>query len=166
MSTTLEPRPIVLSIKPTYVDRILAGEKTVELRRRFPELSRTGRGALIYSTSPVQTIVAAVRVATVFRLSLPRLWRLHGREAAVSRAEFDRYFAGLDSGSALLLRDVRLLQNPLHLTELAAEFEFSPPQSYCYWKTSMEELLAHGRVKATAGYKHSDRPGGLQAAVG
>lgn len=165
MSTSSEPHPFVLSIKPTYVDRILSGEKTVELRRRFPVFSQTGRAALIYSTSPVQTIVAMVRVATVLRLSLPRLWRLYGREAAVSRAEFDRYFAGVDSGSALLLRDVCLLRNPLHLTELAVQFEFSPPQSYCYWKSSMEELVTHGRVKATAGYKHSDRPRGLQAAI-
>lgn len=140
--------PFVLSIRPTYVQRILSGDKTIELRRRFPSV--LDRMALIYSTSPVQAIVATARLHAVQPLRVSQLWRIYGRDAAVTRAEFDAYFDGTDVGCALMLRDVVRLQNPMHLTDLAEKFEFSPPQSYCYWKAPIRELTAHGRVKATA----------------
>jgi predicted transcriptional regulator len=141
-------RPFVLSIRPTYVERILAGNKTIELRRRFPSLLEPGV-ALIYATAPVQAIVASVRVVVVETLSLATLWRRRGRGAAVTREEFDAYFDGTEKGCALVLRDVVRFPRPIHLTDLAHRFEFSPPQSYCYWKASLDELTtAHGRVKA------------------
>jgi predicted transcriptional regulator len=141
-------RPFVLSIRPTYVERILAGHKTIELRRRFPSLLAPGI-ALIYATAPVQAIVATVQVAIVETLSISALWRRRGRGAAVTREEFDAYFDGTETGCALLLRDVVRLPTPIHLTVLAHRFEFSPPQSYCYWKASLDELTTtHGWVKA------------------
>ena len=143
-------RPFVLSIHPTYVERILAGNKTIELRRRFPSLVAPGI-ALIYATAPVQAIVASVQVPIVETLSLTALWRRRGRDAAVTRKEFDDYFDGTQSGCALVLRDVVRFPSPIHLTVLAHRFEFSPPQSYCYWKASLDELTkTHGRVKAAS----------------
>lgn len=141
--------PFVLSIRPAYVERILDGRKTVELRRRFPVLAAPGR-ALIYATAPVQSIVASVQVSMVETLNLTLLWRRRGRQAAVTREEFYSYFAGVDAGCALLLRDVVRFSRPIHLTDLARRFEFSPPQSYCYWKSSLDELTTHGRVKAAS----------------
>lgn len=139
--------PFVLSIRPTYVERILAGRKTIELRRRFPVAAN--RTVLIYSTSPVQAIVATARLQAVSPLPLSQLWRVHGRDADVTRAEFDTYFDGTDEGCALVLRDVKRFRTPMHLSDLTERFEFSPPQSYCYWKASIQELKTHGRVKAT-----------------
>jgi hypothetical protein len=45
-----QPQTFVLSIRPIYIERILAGLKTVELRRRFPQAVRSSR-VLLYSTS-------------------------------------------------------------------------------------------------------------------
>lgn len=147
MPTVSTPKPFVLSIRPTYVERILAGDKTIELRRRFPSLPAPGL-ALIYATAPVQAIVASVQLETVETLSLTTLWRRRGRDAAVTREEFDAYFTGTQTGCALVLRDVVRFPSPIPLTDLARRFEFSPPQSYCYWKSSLDELTTHGRVKA------------------
>ena len=144
------PFPFVLSIRPTYVERILAGEKTIELRRRFPALRSPRQLALIYCTAPIQAIVACATLFEVETLSLTHLWRRRGQQAAVSRAEFDSYFAGREHGCALVLQEVARFTRPMHLTDLARRFDFSPPQSYCYWKNSLDELTAHGRVKITA----------------
>jgi predicted transcriptional regulator len=141
-------RPFVLSIRPTYVERILAGDKTIELRRRFPSLQAPGI-ALIYATAPIQAIVAYVEVSLVETFRLATLWRRRGRDAAVTREEFDAYFQGTETGCALVLRDVVSLPSPIHLKVLANRFEFSPPQSYCYWKAPLDELTTHGRVKAS-----------------
>ncbi|CAN0590793.1 unnamed protein product, partial [Ectocarpus sp. 12 AP-2014] len=50
-------RDVVLSIRPKYSSRIIAGEKTVELRRRFPASAPKGTIAYIYSTSPERAMV-------------------------------------------------------------------------------------------------------------
>jgi predicted transcriptional regulator len=136
---------VVLSIRPTYVDRILAGLKTVELRRRFPKACGHAN-VFLYSTSPVQAIVGHAVVEEVSQLSLQALWRRFARAAAVTREEFDTYFMGTETGCALHLTKVRALDVPIRLADLARRFEFSPPQSYCYWK-GLSTPSAHDRVK-------------------
>jgi predicted transcriptional regulator len=135
----------VLSIRPTYVARILGGLKTVELRRRFPNLGQSSN-LLIYSTSPVQAIVGHAILVEVSKMSLRGLWRRFSRAAAVTRAEFDNYFAGVETGCALRLSKVCALDTPIPLTDLIQRYEFSPPQSYCYWKEPVTPT-AHGRDK-------------------
>jgi predicted transcriptional regulator len=142
-------RAFVLSIRPTYIERILDGRKTIELRRRFPTEIGAAALVLLYSTSPVQAIVGSARLTAVSQRSLRALWREFGTEAAVTRSEFDAYFSGAGQGCALRLTDVHEFESPIHLTDLAREFEFSPPQSYCYWKEPLSRLATHGRVKAT-----------------
>jgi hypothetical protein len=46
------PKDVVFSIRPPHVENILAGTKTVELRRRFSRTVKVGTRALIYSTTP------------------------------------------------------------------------------------------------------------------
>lgn len=48
---------IFLSIHPQYANKILAGLKTIELRKRFPDLNGVKGRILIYATVPVQRFV-------------------------------------------------------------------------------------------------------------
>ena len=53
-------KAILLSIKPEYVDRILAGTKKYEYRKR---LARSDSSVLIvYSKSPVMKVVSKVEI--------------------------------------------------------------------------------------------------------
>jgi predicted transcriptional regulator len=143
-------RPFVLSIRPTYMSRILEGTKTVELRRRFPEALNPRTVLILYSTSPVQSIVGYAQLEDVVGLALTELWKRFGKAAAVTEDEFRSYFAGASRGFALRIKDVCVFKNPIHLTDLCDEFDFSPPQSYCYWKQPLEWLTSHGRAKITS----------------
>jgi predicted transcriptional regulator len=140
-------KAFVLSIRPTYIERILDGRKTIELRRRFPISAAPGSDILLYSTSPVQSIVAIASLESVLDLAVGWLWRKCGDAAAVTRQEFQAYFQGRARGYALHLDRIRLLDKPLHLSHLARRFGFSPPQSYCYWDSPITQLIAHGRVE-------------------
>lgn len=140
-------RAFVLSIRPTYVERILDGRKTIELRRRFPIPLEPGSDVLLYSTSPVQSIVAIASLESVIELAVSWLWRTCGHAAAVTRQEFESYFEGRQRGYALRLDCVRRLAKPIHLSDLARRFEFSPPQSYCYWNSPITQLTANGSVE-------------------
>src|SRR4051794_24253636 len=125
-------RDVLVSIRPFYASRILDGRKTVELRRRFPEVGTIGATAIIYSSSPVRAIVGCARIKHVLKLPISRLWKEHGADACISKNEFDAYFTGLEYGFAILLESVKSLKQRLTATDLEDEFGIVPPQSYRY----------------------------------
>jgi predicted transcriptional regulator len=53
---------IIISIRPEHARNIMAGRKTVELRRRFPASVLHGTTMLIYSSTPERALVGAVRI--------------------------------------------------------------------------------------------------------
>ncbi|MBC6983150.1 ASCH domain-containing protein [Caulobacter sp. 17J80-11] len=121
--------PIMLSVSPKYARAILAGVKGVELRRRAPRL-HGGTRAWLYSTLPVGEVVAVLTIEKVIEAPLDELWTRYGSHAAISRPAFDTYFAGLDRGAALIIRDVQALKNPVSLQSLREGGAFQPPQFY------------------------------------
>jgi predicted transcriptional regulator/DNA-binding XRE family transcriptional regulator len=134
-------REIILSIKPTYSEKILEGVKTVELRRRFPMSAGQGATAYIYSTSPVRALVGLAEIIDVERLPIAALWRQHGGSASIRKRDFDAYFSGLREGYALKISNARPLSRPLDLAELKERFGFKAPQSFLYAKPSLQRAL-------------------------
>lgn len=127
-------RDVVLSVKPRYTDEIMAGRKTVELRRRFPASTPSGTVAYVYSTSPVRALVCSVQISQIVKLPVSEIWRQYRRMACIGRADFDEYFRGARQGVALELENIRPLARSLALTELRERFGFQPPQSFHYAK--------------------------------
>ena len=134
-------RDVVLSIRPHYSDKILGGEKTVELRRRFPVSAPQGTIAYIYSTSPVRAIVGMAQIDDVLKLPIDLIWADFKSVAFIERADFDKYFDGLGMGFALLFKNVRSFSNPIPLAELRERFNFEPPQSFLYAKHNLRKAL-------------------------
>ena len=57
-------RMIVLSLKPRFAQAILAGVKTVELRRTVPKIVIPTR-ALLYASSPVRALLGTCVITSV-----------------------------------------------------------------------------------------------------
>jgi predicted transcriptional regulator len=135
---------LLISIRPQWVREILAGRKTVELRRRPPPLIKPVR-ALIYETWPSCRLRATCLMGPV-RSDLPlALWREVGLHSCVSREEYDVYFQGRRKAHGIDIRDV--LEMPSHLTLgwLRSETGFVPPQSWAWAsKRLLEALEAFG----------------------
>nr|WP_225612447.1 helix-turn-helix domain-containing protein [Paracoccus sp. PAR01] len=134
-------RDVVLSIKPVYSEKILAGMKTVELRRRFPIVVPNGALAYIYSSSPVKAMVGIASIRDVLKLPVEQIWTEFERTAFIERPLFDKYFEGLDHGYALVFGDVKSFSRPLPLHELREKFGFEPPQSFLYAKYDLRKAL-------------------------
>ncbi len=135
---------LLLSIRPRFVNSILAGQKTFELRRRQPRLNV--KEALVYATSPRMEFVARFRIAKVTHAPLKTLWQLVGDAACVSRSEFDAYYSGLDFGTAIHISDVIELHRPVTLDQVRAVIQdFHPPQSFRY--LSNEDLQKFGLIE-------------------
>lgn len=140
-------RDVVFSIKPEYSRKIVTGEKTIELRRRFPMSVPAGTTALIYETSPTRALSGIAEIGEVHRQSPAEIWKTFKDQACIARKDFDAYFAGLDRAFAIELRRGRPLPRALDLSELRDRFSFEPPQSFLYATPKMREALLHERAK-------------------
>lgn len=124
-------RGVLLSIKPTYLESIVSGAKTDELRRCAPRITEGDR-VFMYASSPRRVLLAEARVDRVICLKPTPLWMEVRETCGISRAEFRRYFAGASLGSAIRLQRVVLLPEiPLaEMREISGELE--PPQNFRY----------------------------------
>jgi predicted transcriptional regulator len=159
-------RDVLMSIRPFYASQILDGQKTVELRRRFPEVCTIGVIAFIYSSSPVSAIVGWARIKHVIKLPVARIWKEHGTAACISKDEFNAYFAGLTDGFAIMLEGVRSLKERFTAPELEARFGIVPPQSYRYVTDACAALLSDEQFQASRRHKRRHRARGSSARTG
>jgi predicted transcriptional regulator len=124
-------RALLLSLRPRYADAILAGDKTVEIRRR-PINAAIGTPIVLYASSPTRAVVGTARLAGVRICDPDTAWQQHYRDVGLSRAELDTYLDGATLAYLLLLRHVQSLNEPLPLRHLRQDAPFQPPQSFRY----------------------------------
>jgi predicted transcriptional regulator len=156
-SLPLFKRQVLVSIRPNYAQKILEGHKTVELRRRFPEVSTIGATALIYSSSPVQAIVGHAVIADVHRLPVKKIWRDFGGAACISKADFEDYFVGLEYGFAILLKNVKSLDRQLKAADLRNAYGFIAPQSFRYLDGEYDALLSDDQLQNNCRHQRRHR---------
>jgi predicted transcriptional regulator len=139
------------------------GQKTVELRRKFPELGATRATAFIYSSSPVRAVVASARIKHVLRLPVTKIWEEHSEAACISKDEFDFYFHGLTFGFAIFFASVKSLKQELKAADLLRRFGIVPPQSYRYLTEECTASLIDEQFQAADRYKRRNRARRLSA---
>jgi predicted transcriptional regulator len=131
---------LFLSLRPRYAELLLSGRKSVELRRVRPAVPK-GATALLYASSPAMTLVGRAEVREIHVGSLEDIWRAHGPQTGINRAEYDSYFAGTENAVAIVLSNIHRLDSPRPLSDLRHRLAgFRPPQSYRY--------LDHSQVSA------------------
>ena len=136
-----QDRMIVLSLKPRFAQAILAGVKTVELRRTVPKIVIPTR-ALLYASSPVRALLGTCVITSVRSADLAALWHEYGSRSELPFHEFQQYFEGVDAGTALILSDPQALSQPVPLQDLRAKpRNFRPPQSFAYVDTKTGNQL-------------------------
>ena len=120
-------RPMVFSIRPAYVAMFRAGTKHCELRTRLPSVT-PGDTSLIYETAPMSMVVAEATIGTIVDDTPAAVWDQVERACGITRAEFDRYFAGRTRAVAIWMA-LRWLEHPVPLPSGMAA-----PQSWARWK--------------------------------
>ena len=138
----LDPdRMVVLSLKPRFAEAILAGVKTVELRRTVPKIEVPTR-ALLYATTPVRALLGTCVITNVRSAALTVLWREYGSRSDLRYVEFQQYFVGANAGTVLELTQPQALSQRIPLQDLRAKPRgFRPPQSYSYVDTKTGDQL-------------------------
>ena len=125
---------ILLSIKPHYAQKILSGDKTVELRRVKPKLEPDDL-VLLYATAPVSAIIGWFTVGRVITEPLDQLWQNLGTQTSVPREDFFSYLHGLNEGVAILVEQTFPIESTesIGLEKLRKLYPgFHPPQGFRY----------------------------------
>jgi predicted transcriptional regulator len=128
-SNTHNGSAILLSVKPQFANLIVEGSKLVELRRTIPA-QNVGTIA-IYSSSPVQMIVALAEVKETIEASPSKLWEISkGNGGGLTKAELIAYFESKKTGFAIMLQNIRVYSRPVQPSKVFKPF--SAPQSFRY----------------------------------
>lgn len=139
-------RAVLMSIHPRHAENLLAGSKTVELRKSAfgDDVSMV----IVYATAPVKAIVGWLEVESVERHSPSRIWKLFGDTTGITRREFRHYFHGHHSAVAIRVCRPRRLRSPVALTEL--DPGLAAPQSFRYVPASTAARLWDGERNPSA----------------
>lgn len=122
---------IFISVRPYYADQIITGWKTVELRRKFPEVAER-TPSLIYSSSPAKAVLASAWIRRVHTGTTLEIWRKFHAVAGIERGDYMNYFRGSRNAHAIELFNVQPFETPLPLPELREKYGFEPPRSWRY----------------------------------
>ncbi|WP_223627105.1 ASCH domain-containing protein [Microbacterium sp. EST19A] len=134
-------RALFLSIKPRYARAILEGRKTIEVRRKFPDLP-AGTTIVLYSSSPERAIVGTVRLKQASKLPPDRVWELHSDAIDIPEDALGEYLQGTDASTLLEVERPRAWERPVSLASLRDLLGFGPPQSFRYLDSLQVELIA------------------------
>lgn len=124
-------RSLLLSVKPQYARALLAGSKTAEVRRKFPDVPN-GTIIVLYSSSPERAVVGTVRLRRLVRIAPDKVWDTYSDEIEIDRGSLDEYLTGAASSAVLEVDSPKAWQQPISLAMLRAHAQLEPPQSFRY----------------------------------
>ena len=113
-------RKLLLSIKPKYVDAIIAGTKRVEYRTRIrkdPEVTT----ALIYRSRDLKQIVAEFTIGGIIEGSPEQVWEQTKAFGGIEEKDYFRYFANRDIAYAYQICNIVIYPEAIPLSSLGIE---------------------------------------------
>ncbi len=121
-------KKILLSVKPKYAKKILAGEKTVEYRKRIPTDNSVTQ-VLIYASYPIKRVVAEFTIGRFLEDTPKELWRQTRQIGGISEQEFANYFNDKDKAYAYVIKNLQIYTDSKSLSQYGIE---KAPQDFCY----------------------------------
>ena len=130
---------VLISIKPEWVQKIISGEKTIELRKSFPKKIPTPFRCFIYVTQDFIVndtydfwasrgkVICVVNVLKDITTHSLGYYKQCGDDC-LSDWEREDYLGG-NVGHGWLLRNVKVYDTPRPLSDFGLS---RPPQSWCY----------------------------------
>lgn len=119
---------VLMSIKPEYVDEILAGRKKYEYRKIKAKRSNVDK-IIVYCTSPVMKVVAEIEVLDIIENKPEIIWEKTKSYAGISKKKYDKYFKNKDIAFAYKLGNVIKYSEAKKIEELGISYV---PQSFAY----------------------------------
>lgn len=133
-------RPLLLSVRPRFARALLGGTKTVEIRRRFPDVP-ADTTVVIYSSTPDKAVLGTMRSVGLVRSTPAQIWRDYSTVMELTREQLTDYLHGASECSVLKLDRPHHWAQPVPLTHLRRILHLEPAQSFRYLSHRQLELL-------------------------
>lgn len=133
---------IMISIHPEYIQKILTGEKTIELRTRLIRVAPQTK-IWIYSTLPQGAIVATAAFDAIYAMTPSDAWINYSHDLCLTPENYRKYTQTRDMVYLFKLVNIKQLCNSVSLNELRSVYSaFQPPQFFMYiTNSSIMKLL-------------------------
>ena len=152
------PKVLLLSIKPQYVQKILDGQKNIELRKTKPKLEK-GDFILVYESSPTKCLRGWFEVQSISCKDPQKLWHNVQDNVGITKEEFDEYYKTSKLAVAIAMKSV--YSTKLSLQKIRETWDdFNPPQNFYYLKKD-EIILAEKII----GFPIIDKSHNLQLTI-
>ena len=118
----------IMSIKPQFVEEIMAGRKGYEFRKQgFKKEVRT---VFVYASSPVCRIVGEFELGKVLEGTPEYIWSKTSHLSGITKHFFDEYFMSHAIGFALEIKSFKRYNTPINPYKTIKDFH--APQSFFY----------------------------------
>jgi predicted transcriptional regulator len=130
----LKENILLISVKPEFAEKIINGEKTIELRKSAPKKVRKENYILIYVTSPIKELWGICKISEILKDSPNKFWDNYGSKTGITEEQFKLYFKTNKKAFGIELKEVRnFSKHSIDLQNLRKAFpKFMPPQTYAY----------------------------------
>lgn len=119
---------VILSIKPQFVEEIIAGRKKYEFRKKG--FKKQVQKVYIYASSPVCRFIGEFTLGQTLEGTPDIIWSKTSSHAGITREFFDKYYEKKKIAYALEIKDLKVYDNPINPVQVFRRF--TPPQSFCY----------------------------------
>ncbi|MGA9097379.1 MAG: hypothetical protein WB392_00440 [Methanotrichaceae archaeon] len=116
------------------MESIISGQKKYEFRKTIFN-DKYVNMAYVYVTYPVKKIVGTFKIGKIVRDCPENLWDQLNEFSGLDEAEFFAYFGNSKVGYAIEIKYVETFKEPIDPKKLIPNF--TPPQSFCYLKSSL-----------------------------
>lgn len=125
----------ILSIKPQFVEEIIAGRKLFEFRKKsFKQEVNT---VFVYASSPICRIVGEFKLGAILEGTPEHVWSLTADHSGITKRYFDQYFSCHKVSYALEIKSFKRYKIPIN--PYLTIRDFHAPQSFCYTNEQVKQ---------------------------
>ena len=125
----------ILSIKPQFVEEIIAGRKLFEFRKKsFKQEVNT---VFVYASSPICRIVGEFKLGAILEGTPEYVWSLTADHSGITKRYYDQYFSCHKVSYALEIKSFKRYKTPIN--PYLTIRDFHAPQSFCYTNEQVKQ---------------------------
>ena len=83
---------LLISVKPEFAEKIMVGEKTIELRKSTPKRVDKENYILIYVTSPIKELWGICKINNLIKEDKKNFWSKYGSKTGITKQQFNEYY--------------------------------------------------------------------------
>ena len=122
---------LFIAVKPEYANRLISGEKDIELRKTKPHV-QAGDYAIIYASAPAKVVLGYGKIKSIILCSPQEMWANFSTRLGINEQDYLMYYKNSNRSVGIEFEMIKPI-NPISLAELRrVDPNFHPPQIYRY----------------------------------